>query len=96
MRVLSIDFKTKKATIEWRNKTRELDVKPDLNETRFSILIAGRVGRTGTKLWRGYQQFHLKNGEWKCGTAYGGINLKAFTPVCFVDEVPDSLACKRR
>lgn len=95
MKVVSIDLIARKVTIEWKGKVRELDFDFHDNGNRISIPIAGRTGMTGVKLWRGYQSFYLKDGEWRRGCVGGGLNGKPFTPVCFLDEVPDGLKSQR-
>ena len=94
MRVLSIN--EYKVVIEFREKIRELE--PHwLNDdrTQFSIAISGRVGYTGRKLWIGRQFFFLEEEKWKRGSAHGGLNGRVFTPICFVEDIPENTKSKR-
>lgn len=94
MKVISIN--EDKALIEFRRITKELDIHW-LNEdcTQFSVAIAGRVGYTGRKLWIGRQFFFLEEGQWKRGSAHGGLNGRTFTPICFVEDIPENTKSKR-
>jgi hypothetical protein len=94
MKVISINGD--KVLIELRRKTKELEIHW-LNDdrTQFSVAIAGRVGYTGRKLWIGRQFFFLEDGQWKRGSAHGGLNGRTFTPICFVEDIPENTKSKR-
>jgi hypothetical protein len=94
MKVISIDKNL--VLIEFRGKRKELEIYwLSDDRTQFSIAIAGRVGYTGRKLWIGRQFFFLEDGQWKRGSAHGGLNGRTFTPICFVEDIPENTKSKR-
>jgi hypothetical protein len=95
MKLISLDQDAKTALIEFHGKQRTVEFEFGHDPNQISFPIAGRVGATGTKLWIGYQAFFLTNGRWSRGSAIGGLNGKAFTPVCFVEDMPEKLKSLR-
>jgi hypothetical protein len=91
-----ISLEGTQATIEFRGKVRTLEARI-MEEGWIRVPFGGKVGRTGNKIWKGELAFRFDSTrqKWIANNMSGGLNTKAFTPVCFVEDIPEGMLAKR-